>query len=260
MFKWVIGALVILLIILSIIWGWFRSQSAQLWDTVSQECVPQSATLAASSPCLKVVLEPSVERGYVVFRDRHGPLHFLLIPTTRIGGIESPELLDSTVTDYFQKAWGERDFIGQQSDEPLPRDIVSLTINSSYGRSQDQLHIHISCIKPDVKAHLYSQLDQFSEQWTKVEDGINGNGYIARTLTEAQFRQMSLFLRLATEVPDAEDHMASYGLALVPYTSSTHVPMYLLLANKLNILSLNLGYTGDIQDYQCDLLKTAGKL
>ncbi|VFS53155.1 CDP-diacylglycerol diphosphatase [Budvicia aquatica] len=255
-----IGTLVILLVILAIIWGWFRSQSDQLWDIVSQECVPQSSALPESSPCLNVVLEPNVDRGYVVFRDQHGPLHFLLIPTTKIEGIESPELLDSTVTDYFQKAWDERGFIGQQSDEPLPRDIVSLTINSSYGRSQDQLHIHISCIKPDVKAHLYSQLDQFSEQWSKVEDGINGNDYIARTLTEDQFQQMSLFLRLAEEVPDAENHMGSYGLALVPYTSNTHVPMYLLLANKLNILSLNLGYTGDIQDYQCDLLKTTGKL
>ncbi|XLM23386.1 CDP-diacylglycerol diphosphatase, partial [Chromobacterium piscinae] len=29
--------------------------------------------------------------------------------------------------------------------EPLPRQAVSLAINSQYGRSQNQLHIHISC-------------------------------------------------------------------------------------------------------------------
>lgn len=254
------GILAVLIVILAVLWGWFRSHSDQLWKIVSQECLPHAKALPANSSCLKVELTPDTERGYLVFRDRNGPLHFLLMPTAKIDGIESSRLLDSITTDYFQKAWQERSFLAKQSNQKVPRDIVSLTVNSSYGRSQDQLHIHISCIKPEVKAHLEAQLDRFSERWTSVQYGINNHDYIARTLTEAEFQQMSPFLRLATEVPDAEKQMGRYGLALVAYTSKTHVPMYLLLANKLDILALNLGYTGDIQDYQCDLLKTADML
>ncbi|WP_159565941.1 CDP-diacylglycerol diphosphatase [Budvicia diplopodorum] len=256
--KWIASIFVILLVILAILWGWFRNHSDRLWNIVSQECIPQA--LPANPSCLKVVLTPDAQRGYLVFKDRRGPLHFLLMPTTPIGGIESDTLLDATTTDYFQKAWQERTFIAQKSEQPVPRDIVSLTVNSSYGRSQDQLHIHISCIKPEVKAHLEAQLGRFSERWTPVEYGINNHEYIARTLTDSQFQQMSPFLRLAQEVPGADKQMGMYGLALVAYTSKNRVPMYLLLANKFDLLALDFGYTGDIQDYQCDLLKTADKL
>lgn len=252
--------LAMLIVILAVIGGWFHRQSDQLWKIISQECLPHAEALPANSPCLKVVLQPDAERGYLVFKDRNGPLHFLLMPTIKINGIESGQLIDVTVTDYFQKAWQARSFIANQSSQKVPRDIVSLTVNSSYGRSQDQLHIHISCIKPEVKAHLEAQLDRFSERWTSVQYGINNHGYIARTLTEAEFQQMSPFVRLAKEVPGADKQMGRYGLALVAYTSKTQVPMYLLLANKLDIFALNLGYTGDIQDHQCDLLKTADKL
>lgn len=50
--------------------------------------------------------------------------------------------------------------------------------------------------------------------------------------------------------------MSKYGIALVAYSDLDNRPMYLLMVNRMDALSLNPGYTGDIQDYQCDLLKT----
>ena len=36
----------------------------------------------------------------------------------------------------------------------MPRDDISLAVNSVYGRSQNQLHIHIDCVRSDVRNAL----------------------------------------------------------------------------------------------------------
>ncbi|SFC10956.1 CDP-diacylglycerol diphosphatase [Pragia fontium] len=258
LFKWLTAIFIVAVVILAAWWGWVRSHSDSLWKIISQQCIPQQQMKQSQvSSCMDVILTPDVAKGYVIFKDRNGPLHFLLIPATKVSGIEDKRLLQPDTTDYFSKAWDSRDYLARQAGQPIPRNMVALTINSAYGRSQEQLHIHISCIKPEIKALLDNQMDKFSEKWTKVEYGINNHDYIARTLTELQFRQMSLFQRLAAEVPDAAENMAKYGIALVPFTNKANTSMYLMLANRLDILGLNLGYTGDIQDYHCDLLKTS---
>lgn len=36
----------------------------------------------------------------------------------------------------------------------VPDSAISLTINSPTGRTQNHFHIHISCLRPDVRAKL----------------------------------------------------------------------------------------------------------
>lgn len=255
--KWLVAIIIVSLVILAIWWGWVRSHSNELWKIVSEQCVPhQQLSASTASPCINVVLTPDAKRGYVIFKDRNGPLHFLLIPTAKIDGIESKVLQQSDSTDYLYQAWVARHYLAQQAGKPISREMVSLAVNSAYGRSQEQLHIHIACVKPEIQAQLGSQIENFSEKWSSVPYGINGHHYIARTLTESQLREINPFQRLAMEVSDAADNMEKYGLALVAYTDYNDRPMYLLLANRLDIFGLNAGHTGDIQDYQCDLLKT----
>lgn len=259
-FKWLVWAGISLsfaVISLATLWGWRYAHSDELWNIVSGECVPLAKVQQRPNvSCVSVVLVPDEQRGYAVFKDRNGPLHFLLIPTAKIEGIENSILLQPETTDYFLKAWQSRGYLAQASDRPVARNMVSLTVNSAYARSQEQLHIHIACIKPEIKAQLDSQISRFSERWSSVEYGINGHHYLVRTLTESQFREMSLFRRLVKELPDAANNMDKYGIALVAYNDIDNRPMYLFMANRLDVLALNPGYTGDIQDYQCDLLKT----
>ncbi|WP_157952963.1 CDP-diacylglycerol diphosphatase [Limnobaculum parvum] len=255
--KWLFAIIIVALIILAIWWGWVRSHSNELWKIVSEQCIPhQQLSISTASPCIDVVLTPETKRGYAIFKDRKGPLHFLLIPTAKIDGIESKELQQPDSTDYLYQAWMARYYLAQQVGKPISREMVSLAVNSAYGRSQEQLHIHIACIKPEIQAQLGSQMDTFSEKWSSVPYGINNHHYIARTLTESQLREVSPFQRVAMEVSDAADNMEKYGLALVAYTGHNNMPMYLLLANRLDIFGMNVGHTSDIQDYQCDLLKT----
>ncbi|HEY4038854.1 MAG TPA: CDP-diacylglycerol diphosphatase, partial [Burkholderiaceae bacterium] len=67
-------------------------------------------------------------------------------------GVESPELLRDDEPDYFAQAWAARDrVISASGRSEVAADELGLAINSRWGRSQDQLHIHIDFIKPQVR-------------------------------------------------------------------------------------------------------------
>jgi CDP-diacylglycerol pyrophosphatase len=87
-----------------------------------------------------------------ILKDRCGTTHYLLIPTARRSGVESPELLRDDEPDYFAQAWAARDrVISASGRSEVAADELGLAINSRWGRSQDQLHIHIDFIKPQVR-------------------------------------------------------------------------------------------------------------
>ncbi|SUG44640.1 CDP-diacylglycerol pyrophosphatase [Salmonella enterica subsp. arizonae] len=133
----------------------------------------------------------------------------------------------------------------------IPDSAVSLTVNSRLGRSQDHLHIHISCIRPDVREQLDNDLTRISTRWLPLPGGLMGHEYLARRVTESELAQRSPFMMLAEEVPEARDHMGRYGLAVVRQSDGSFV----LLATQRNLLTLNRASAEEIQDHQCDILK-----
>lgn len=68
----------------------FTGESDALRKIVLEQCVPNQLQNQNPAPCAKV----KPEAGYVVFKDRNGPLQYLLMPTYRINGTESPLLTD----------------------------------------------------------------------------------------------------------------------------------------------------------------------
>lgn len=126
------------------------SNADALWKIVSQQCVPNMATEHNPQPCIEV----DTQDGFVVYKDIHGPLQYLLMPTAKVSGIESPQLLTTSSPNYFFDAWQARHYMAAKYGAPIDDSNISLAINSKYGRSQDQLHIHISCLKPQVKTAL----------------------------------------------------------------------------------------------------------
>ena len=79
-----------------------------LWEVVRNVCLPGQSQLHDPKPCLKVDLSEGVEKGFAVLRYPRGTVHFLLIPTTPITGIESSALRTLNATNYFAKAWDAR--------------------------------------------------------------------------------------------------------------------------------------------------------
>ncbi len=247
------GLLFLVMIVIAVVaagigyWKLTGEESDTLRKIVLEQCLPNQQENQNPSPCAEV--KPNA--GYVVLKDRHGPLQYLLMPTYRINGTESPLLTDPSTPNFFWLAWQARDFMSQKYGQPVPDRAVSLAINSRTGRTQNHFHIHISCIRPDVREQLDNNLANISSRWLPLPGGVRGHEYLARRVPESELVQRSPFMMRAEEVPEAREHMGSYGLAMVRQSDNSFV----LLATQRNLLTLNRASAEEIQDHQCEILR-----
>jgi len=212
-----------------------------LWHIISEQCVPDQQQSHSPQPCALVDLAA----GYVVLKDREGDTQFLVMPTARIAGIESPAILAPDAPNYWQDAWEARRFVDERAGRDLPRDDISLAINSEYGRTQNQLHIHVDCVRPDVRAALQAHTDAIGPQWTPFPVPLAGHHYLAMRLGQPEFGTTNPFELLANGVPGARDDMGRYTLVAVGDASG-----FVLLAGRAD-LPANRGSGEELQDHTC---------
>ena len=114
-----------------------------LWKIVHDRCVPHATAGEGPGPCSFVDLAG----GYAVLKDIRGATQFLLIPTARIAGIESPKILQPGSPNYWQAAWAARRFVDEKAGRSLPRQDIGLAINAASRRSQNQLRSLPACTR-----------------------------------------------------------------------------------------------------------------
>jgi len=250
--KKALTVLVCLLLLLSAIaggvWFHFKGNADELRDIVFHQCIPNQQRHDNPAPCEDV----NLGGGYVLLKDRNGPLQYLLMPTWRINGIESPMLLHSKTPNYFWQAWQARRVMSARRGEAVPNSAVSLTLNSTLGRTQDHFHIHISCLRPDVRKKLNSEASRISSQWLPLPGGLDDTPWLVRRVSEEELARRSPFLMLAQEVPGARAHMGHYALAMAQQPDGAFV----LLATERNLLNLNFAHAEQLQDHDCALLSS----
>lgn len=243
--KKILRVVVVLLILLVAavairLWLLHRHSDA-LWNIISQQCIPNQQQHNSPEPCLKVDLQ----QRYLVFKDAKGPLHTLLMPTDKITGIESPKILENGAPNYFQDAWDNRHYLLDETTKPVKDDDLVLAINSRYGRSQNQLHIHLSCLRPEVYQSINQLADNVTDQWQPFGAEILGHKYLAiKVPVEA-----NPFNVLAAYVKTQGDEMENFGLARVVTAKGDVV----LLANPRQLLGGNQGSAEEMLDYNCSL-------
>lgn len=160
--------------------AWAADRDA-LWRIVHGRCVPGEAAHGDPAPCTEV----SLAGGWAVLKDRRGASQFLLIPTTRVTGIEDPAARAPDAPNYFAAAWAARKQVDLRLGRDLPPDAVALAVNSGYARTQDQLHIHIDCLRPDVRAALRDQLSAIGPDWSPLGVTLAGAPYLPGGWTAA---------------------------------------------------------------------------
>ena len=153
-----------------------------LWRIVGSECVPDQTQHGNPSPCAAVDLT----HGWALLKDIRGKTQFLLIPTARVAGIEDPILQTAEAPDYFGAAWQGRRLVEQRLGRPLPRADVGLAVNSPAGRSQDQLHIHIDCLRPAVRDALRQHMAEIGESWSLLAVPLEGHKYHVRRIDQPE--------------------------------------------------------------------------
>ena len=194
---------------------------------VQEQCLPHWQSQHDPSPCERVYMSSTHGDGYALLHDRKGGAHFLLIPTLTIRGIESPEIRAPGALNYFDAAWRARDVLSLSSGRPIPRAAVGLSVNQLRARSQDQLHIHISCLKPSVRAALAAQAPQLGAHWSPLV--LEGYAYQALRLMGPDLEAANPVRLVAQGLPHAAESLDQFTL-LVAGMDFRQGPGFVLLA------------------------------
>ncbi|HUK58058.1 MAG TPA: CDP-diacylglycerol diphosphatase [Stellaceae bacterium] len=234
--------------------GGRAADPSALWHIVNDQCVPDEIRHHDPSPCALVDLSQGVARGYVVLKDIAGATQYLVLPTARIGGIESAQLLAPDAPNFMEDAWEARRFVAAKVPAPLAREDVALAINSVSGRSQDQLHIHVDCLRLDVRAALARGREVMGDTWQPFPELLAGKPYLARRVLGDDLAQVNPFRLVAEVAPDAADHMGQYTLFVAGVTFADG-PGFILLADRADPLHGDFGSSETLQDHGCALAK-----
>ena len=231
-----------------------QSQAADpdaLWKLVNGECLLHYGQNGDPSPCTQVDLRPAA--GYALLKDRVGIAQFLLVPTIRVTGVESPELLAEGSPNYWDYAWQAKALVEKRLQRTLDRDQVALAVNSAFGRSQNQLHIHVDCIRQDVRDRLHRDKAEIGSQWAPLRDALNGHRYWAMRISGAQLGDNNPFKLLAERMTDARQHMDRHTLVLTGATFEDGHEGFILLADQRDPAVADRANGEELLDHQCAL-------
>jgi len=224
-----------------------------LWEIVRNICVPGQSQNHDPKPCLRVDLARGVEGGFAILRDPRGGTQFLLIPTARIPGIESPDLRGPNATNYFADAWEARTYLNEALHQTLPRDGIGLAINSALSRSQDQLHIHFSCIRADVQDALRKNEGRIGEQWTPLNGPLLRHSYMSMWAAGEHLEPHNPFKLLAERLPDATRNMGNRTLVVVGFTKRDGTKGFVILTDQVNERTGDLANGEELLDHGCHI-------
>jgi CDP-diacylglycerol pyrophosphatase len=221
-----------------------------LWRIVNTNCVP-AAMAGQVSRCAEVLIAKGVHAGHVVFKDRNGALQYLLMPTKRVYGIEDPQLLAGDSPNYWASAWRARRWMELSNGATVPRDAVSITVNSAWARSQNQLHFHISCVRADLHTYLNGQ--HFNEQWATLPGGWQGHPYEVKRVIAETLDGIKPFEDIAQ---GHADEMGRQAIAVIGATFEEQHGFWILKTRMAPLQGWLGAIEGDVQDHGCAVLKT----
>ena len=230
-----------------------------LWRVVHDLCVPEQSEHHYPMPCLQVNLDGGIESGFAILRDPRGGTQFLLVPTIQISGIESPIVRGPNAMNYFASAWEARSHINDALHLTLPRDDVGMAINSSVSRSQDQLHIHFSCIRADVMEILHQDEGIIGDQWAPFNVSLVGHRYKAMWVFGEHLSPHNPFRLLAEGLPEAMRDMRNRTLVVIGLTRTDGTKGFVILEDQVNIEHSDLAIGEELLDNSCRVAELGKK-
>jgi CDP-diacylglycerol pyrophosphatase len=222
-----------------------------LWKMVHDKCVPGQTDKNDPSLCLHIAVDRGPERGYAILKDRVGATQLLLIPMRPIAGIESAFLLDPDAPNYFGAAWDARTYLFRLAGKELPRNALSLAINSAFARSQDQLHIHIDCVRREVRDLLAQHAAEIGQKWSPLAFDLVGRRYQAMRVEKSDLGDDNPFRLLAVGIPAAGADMGKQTLVVVGASFGPGRDGFILLADRADPGTGGTGHGEDLQDHSC---------
>jgi CDP-diacylglycerol pyrophosphatase len=230
--------------------GTARADPDALWKITHDKCVPDQQAHGQPAPCAKVDLD----KGYVVLKDLIGDTQYLLMPTAKITGVDDPAVLAPGARNYFAGAWAERHYTEDAAKRALPRDALSLAINSVTARSQNQLHIHIDCVRADVRDTLARGQAAIGDQWAPFPEPLAGQHYQAMRVMGDALDGADPFRLVADGIPGAHAAMGKQTIVVVGATFAGK-PGFVILSDTADLAAGDRAGGEDLQDHSCALVR-----
>lgn len=228
-----------------------RADSDALKHIVIDHCVPRAEATGESKPCVNVDLPG----GTAILKDRDGATQFLLLPTENLTGIEDKRVLAPNAPNYFAAAWANRHLVEQLAGKPIPRDDIGLSINSMYGRSQNLLHIHIDCIRAEVRQALRDNDGKIGPHWALLDVDLAGHRYRAMRLDGDDLGDRNPFKLLAEGDPEAAADMGRETLTVAGAVFPDGKPGFYLLSDRASAVGMDAASSASLLDHDCAVLK-----
>jgi CDP-diacylglycerol pyrophosphatase len=158
--------------------------------------------------------------------------------------------------NYFDAAWRERGFVERAVRRTLPRTAISLAVNSVLNRSQNQLHIHMDCVRLDVQATLQRLLSGIGDDWSVLPEPLAGHSYRARRIVAENLSAANPFVLLADGVADARNAMGAQTLTVVGAQFGDGKPGFVVVNARVDVGSSGTFIRGEeLQDHSCALAR-----
>jgi CDP-diacylglycerol pyrophosphatase len=219
-----------------------------LWHIVHDLCM---ADRAAPKPCVELSVSDGVEHGYAVLKDQTGIAQYLVMPTQHITGIEDGRILAPDATNYFAAAWRARQLVEDRLGVPLPRDDIGIAVNSIYGRSQDLLHLHVDCLRSDVRDALRREASRVGTRWSQRRLWLAGHRYRAIRIDGDEPGAANPFKLLAEGLAVPPSDMGAWTLVLAGANFAGGRPGFLLVAARADPAKGESASGEILQDHMC---------
>ncbi|WP_043351635.1 CDP-diacylglycerol diphosphatase [Methylobacterium sp. B1] len=222
-----------------------------LWAAL-KTCVLAKRLANRTFPCLSVDLGDADRPGSAVLRAPGEPTHSVVMPTDTVAGLEAPVLRGPRGAAYWRAALAARPLVSDVLKGKLSPAEVGLAVNSARGRSQDQLHIHLDCLKPSVLKAVRAHGRQVRHTWSRFPVPLAGDRYYALRVPEAEAAQSNPFAALHT-LPGARPDLHRTSFAALATPPGDPEPGYILLAYRAPSASAE-----DVMDHSCRLAADRG--
>jgi len=247
--NWILLALTFIVAAGGVTAGQANADPNALWTIVHDQCVPDQEASSDPAPCSLVDLDAGESGGYAVLKDLVGATQFLVIPTDQISGIESTILLEPDAHDFFAAAWRARSFVDARAGVDIPRDWISLAINSAVARTQNQMHIHVDCVRADVRETLSQHITDVGSDWAPFPEPLRGHRYLAMAVEGENLDAANPVQLLAQRVSGAREDMGCETLVVVGTYLRDGQPGFILLSDHADPATGNLGAGEELQDH-----------
>ena len=231
------------------------AQRGVLWRVV-QACVADQGLTGAPFPCLAVETPHGLADGYVVLRAPFVKSHTIISPTAQTIGIEATRLRGPGAPDYFQDAWASRSFAIEGLARMPGRADLALAVNSRIGRSQDQLHIHVDCIRPQIKQALARAGDRIAVgRWTRAKVMALAPHYWTTAVQGDGLGGVNVFDLVADGLKVAPDDMDDITIVVVGSDDIAGKPGFFVLARRRIENSRDEAHGEALMDHSCSAFR-----